>query len=49
MAGVKAFPRDRDMLQDIRILRNRGLSAGEIARQLGMSRATLYRILRELS
>ena len=49
MAGVKAFPRDADMLQDVRILKRRGLSTDQIAKQLGMSRATLYRILRELS
>lgn len=47
MAGVKAHPRDREVLEDVRILRGRGLSMAEVATRLGMSRATLYRILRE--
>ena len=49
MAGIKAHPRDSSVLEDYKILRRRGLNAEQIARQLGMSRATLYRIVRELS
>lgn len=47
MAGIKAHPRDSDLLRDVRILRGRGLPMAEVARRLGMSRATLYRILGE--
>lgn len=47
MAGVKAHPRDREVLEDVRILKARGLSMAEVAARLGMSRATLYRIIRE--
>jgi DNA-binding phage protein len=35
------------LLRDIRILKARGLSMAAIAQQLGMSRATLYRVLEE--
>ena len=49
MAGIKAHPRDREVLEDVRILKGRGLNMAEIAARLGMSRATLYRIIREAS
>lgn len=49
MAGVKAHPRDAGTLEDYKILKRRGLSAERIAQELGMSRATLYRIIRELT
>lgn len=49
MAGIKAHPRDDALLEDYRILKRRGLSMDAIASELGMSRATLYRIVRELS
>lgn len=45
MAGRPVHPRDAGMLEDIRIWRARGLSMAETAERLGMSRATLYRIL----
>lgn len=46
MAGRNAFDRP-SYLEDIRDLKARGLSMSEIARELGMSRDTLYRIVRE--
>jgi AcrR family transcriptional regulator len=47
VAGIKAHPRDRSMLEDYRILKRRGLSMQEIAAEMGVSRATLYRMVRE--
>lgn len=49
MAGVKAHPRDRSIREDYRILKARGLSMQQIAADLGVSRATLYRMAREWS
>ena len=47
MAGIKAHARDATVLEDIRIMRSRGWPAERIATTLGISRATLYRILAE--
>lgn len=47
MAGRPAHPRGRQVLEDVRILKSRGLSMTAVAERLGMSRATLYRILSE--
>ena len=47
MTGRPAYPRDRQVLADVRILKARGLSMSAIATRLGMSRATLYRILEQ--
>lgn len=46
MAGRPAYDR-RTYLEDIRALRRRGLTAGEIADTLGIHRATVYRILKD--
>lgn len=45
MAGVPAHPRDTATRRDIDLLRARGLTAEQTAKQLGMSKATLYRIV----
>lgn len=47
MAGRPSHPRGRQVLEDYRTLKARGLTMSAIAQQLGMSRATLYRILAE--
>lgn len=48
MSGLGGRRHDRGGLaQDITILKRRGLPAHEIADRLGISRATLYRILNE--
>ncbi len=39
--------RGRQVLEDVRILKARGLSMDAIARHLHVSRATLYRIINE--
>lgn len=44
MAGKPAYDRD-SYLADIKALQKRGLSMNAIARALGLSRATVYRIL----
>lgn len=44
MTGRPAYERT-SYTSDIRALRARGLSASAIASELGMSRATVYRIL----
>lgn len=44
MAGRPAFERS-SYLEDVRALKRRGLSAAAIATELGMSRATVYRIM----
>lgn len=46
MAGRPAYDRTT-YLADIRALRARGLTYDAIARRLGMSRATLHRIIRD--
>lgn len=46
MAGRPAYDRVT-YLEDIRALKRRGLTPSRIAAHLGMSRATVYRILRE--
>ncbi len=46
MAGRPAYDR-RQVLSDYRILKGRGLSMDTIAQRLGLSRATLYRIVTE--
>lgn len=45
MAGRPVHVADRSTLADIRTLKARGLSMAAIAQRLGMSRATLYRLL----
>jgi DNA-binding phage protein len=45
VAGVPAYERP-SYLADIRHLLGRGLSKDQVAKQLGISRATLYRILK---
>lgn len=47
MSGRPAYPRGRQVLADVRILRARGFTMAQVADRLGMSRATLYRILEE--
>jgi predicted DNA-binding transcriptional regulator AlpA len=47
MSGRPAHPRGRQIIEDVRILRTRGHSMNEVAKRLGMSRATLYRIIAE--
>lgn len=48
MSGLGGRRHDRDgLLEDIKILKRRRLPAYEIADRLGISRATLYRILNE--
>jgi len=44
MAGRPAYER-ASFLADIRALQARGLTVPQIARELGISRATIYRIL----
>jgi IS30 family transposase len=44
MAGRATF--DASYVDDITILRRRGVPADRIARQLGMSRATVYRLIK---
>lgn len=44
MAGRPAYDR-RAYLSDIRALKRRGMTASRIADTLGISRATVYRIL----
>lgn len=44
MAGVQAYDRE-SYRTDVLALRRRGWSASRIADELGMSRATVYRIL----
>lgn len=44
MTNVDRYDRDT-YLEDIKILRAEGLTMGQIAQELGISRATLYRIL----
>lgn len=46
MTGRPAFERD-SYLDDIKNLRGRGYNASQIATELGMHRATVYRILKE--
>ena len=46
MAGRPAFERS-SYLEDVKALKRRGLSSSAIASELGMSRATVYRILRD--
>lgn len=43
MAGRAAF--GRDYYDDIRALKRRGLTAEQIAKELGMSRPTVFRII----
>lgn len=45
MAGVPAYDR-RSYLADIRALLSRGLTHAQVATELGISRATVYRILK---
>ena len=47
MAGRPAHPRGKSTIADIKLLRARGLTMAQVATKLGMSRATLYRILDE--
>lgn len=49
MAGVKAHPRDRSTREDYRILKARGMPMDKIAAELGVSRATLYRMVKDWS
>lgn len=44
VAGVPAYER-QTYLEDIRRLRGRGLTMEAVARNLGLSRATVYRIM----
>lgn len=44
MAGVPAYERG-SYLADIKALQGRGLTVPQIAKELGISRATVYRIL----
>lgn len=46
VAGRPAYDRET-YLEDARTLLGRGLSKDEVADELGISRATLYRILNE--
>lgn len=45
MTAQNVYPRDRRTLEDYRILKARGLTTDAIAKQLGMSRTTLWRIV----
>lgn len=45
MAGKPVHTADTQTMRDVRTLLSRGLTKGQVAQQLGMSRATLYRLL----